>query len=294
MEERLWFGTRDYMRWIPAPLTGADMGAAGWDAGGTYLGGGGWQVGSWDSHKEYAFSWSEASATEMAMLLEAYRNGTYGRGLIYFCDPHAFERNVIPSRYADPSISADGVKLVRGSTVSLTPNSGWQANQLPIKALSINLTSVPLGFRGVDNAVFIPIPEGYTLALGAHYTAVGSGGVFATTETSANITGASTRLTPLAVDATSLVSHYFVGVNGVWLWIGKSSNAAASVTVSAMTGRLFKTGSSAPTLGPWVSGMGHSGVRFVGRPTRTATSGVNEGQAGYAATFRETGSWIYS
>ena len=85
---RLWFGTHaGGMRWMPTPLSGAEMSPEGWESGGTLLNGGGYQQNSFGSHKTYTFEWPSSSAREAAALMKAYADGTYGRGLIYFVDP---------------------------------------------------------------------------------------------------------------------------------------------------------------------------------------------------------------
>ena len=103
---------------------------------------------------------------------------------------------------------------------------------------------------------------------------------------------------------------------GVWLWVGKTSSGAASVTITSMMARLVKTsdldtgvvygdgfygqfayGGALPYRvtklfkGPWQPGMGHSGCRFIGKPTYIANTGVNGGQVSYSASFREVGMW---
>lgn len=294
MEERLWFGTREYSRWLPAPLSGADMNPEGWSAGGTLISGGGYQISSFNSHKVYTFGWSDASSPEVAQCMKSYADGSFGRGLIYFQDPHAYARNILPARWADPGMTVEATPIARGAIATSVLASGFEANQLPVFATQIVLNATSSNFRGTDDALYIPIPQGYTLHIGAIYTYTGQGGIFVTPAPSATSVGTNTRLTQLPVNSATLTSHSFSGVPGVWLWVGKVATGNASVTVNAMTARLAKTGSPAPNKGPWIGGMGHSGVRFASRPTWTANSGVNEGQVGFAASFREVGSWIYA
>src|SRR5690606_3795009 len=80
----LWFGTEQHAGWFPTPLSGADSSPVGWGADGTHLNGGGWAMGSWNSHKRYTYEWGQSSSREVAQLLKSYRDGTYGRGLLYF------------------------------------------------------------------------------------------------------------------------------------------------------------------------------------------------------------------
>lgn len=287
-----WFGTEDYMLWVPTPKRGADMSPTGWSTGGTLLNGGGWNQSSRATHREYVFSWGNTATREYALLLQAFRSQTYGSGLIYFVDPLSYDQNILPAQWSAPSITLDdeGPSLVYGVSAIEEVTNGWKNHRLPIKSARYDLTAVDQGFRGASDSVFIPIPEGYTLYLGAVYTSTGDGGIFASPVTSGT-TGSETLLTEVDPSDTNIVPDSFSGVDGVRLWIGKTG-ATGSVTVSAITGRLFKTGKTPRVSGPWSLGMGHSGCRFVGEPTYVANTGVNGGQASVAWTMREVGSWV--
>lgn len=519
----LWFGTHaGGMRWMPTPLSGAEMSPEGWESGGTLLNGGGYQQNSFGSHKTYTFEWPSSSSREAAAKMKAYADGTYGRGLIYFVDPLIYDQNVLPAQWADPSMvldyegashvygedptgagvyrdtivsswtgpansspsiqSASGVEVRRNIVTNpafSTNTSGWSAlfgggaagtlirtaggmpagvagaygnltlttagtwwragtdtpvgsvtpgetytlsgwirgktatdgrllivwrdaaggavsevstpnlsvsgtwtrysltavapagasyartqfgrtggaagdwlhvtgalfersttvgdyfdggtppfvvplpsaplveNNLPDRKTRYDLSYITSGFRGEEDAVFVPIPEGYSLLLGAVYTSTGPGGIFASWQDSNGVIQSAQRLTEVTgASVNNLLPDVAINGEGVWLWIGKSASGAASVTVTAMIARLVKTsdldtgtvygdgfygefayGGALPYRvtklfnGPWQSGMGHSGCRFIGKPTYIANNGVNGGQVSYAASFREVGMW---
>lgn len=299
----LWFGTEELMQWLPAPLSGAETSPTGWAAEGVLLNGGGFAANSFGSHKRYQYAWSDASARQTAQTMKSYADGTYGRGLIYFQDPLTFDTNVLPAMWADPSmgIGMEGASLVYGvqATSVATPNRAL--NNLPVNSAVYNLDSIATGFRGKTQAVFIPVPQGYDLYLGAFYSATGTGGVYYCTQSTAGVISAPTQLTALSGTFTPILNRLVSGSStlaGVWLYVGKSSAVASTVTLSAMAGRLIKTSASAPdrtTLqtGPWIGGQGHSGTRFAGKPTYVEYNGVGGGQVGFAASFIEMGSWIY-
>lgn len=315
----LWFGTVEYSQWLPTPLSGAEMSPEAWGDGGVMLNGGGYESGSWGSHKVYTFEWPESTSREVAQTIKSYADGTWGRGLIYFQDPLAYDLNVLPARWADPSMALDneGASLVYGVDPTPAATSGWQNFGLPITGAYYNLMGTPSGFRGVEDAVYVPIPAGYTLFLGCFYDKTGSGGIFMTPQNSNGSLGAAVTLTAKGPYDADLLSDFVEGYPGVWLWVGKSAAGAATVTARALIARLAPTisvpvtsgyGVSPYGLGPygdpyydlsgapspfWVGGMGNSGVRFSGKPTYVANNGVGGGQVSVAATFREVGSWLY-
>lgn len=286
-----WFGTEKRMGWFPSPLQGADMSPEGWNANGTLLNGGGWSRASFLTHKTFTFEWKSTSALETAAKMKAYQSGTYGRGLIYFIDPMIYDKNVLPERWADPSIllGDEGRSLVYNVSPEEAPVSGGSPMDLPVSASYYDLTGVTSGYRGDKDSVFIPIPEGYVLHLGAFYSATDDGGIFASPVYN-GVVGSETKLTPLSTAGPTLLADEFVGASGVRLWLGKDG-ADGTVTVTAMIGRLYKVGAAVVKTGKWVPGMGHSGCRFSGPPTMIRNTGIRGGTASFAATFREVGDW---
>lgn len=290
MDKVMWFGTEQRASFIPAPLASAEMSQVGWEASAQLLGGGAMQRNSFASHREYVFEWSDGSTRSAQQLMESYANGTFGRGLIYFHDPLNYTMNVLPPFYADPSMAVgfEAPPLVPDvqPTVSTT---GASANLLPITTVAYTVPAIGIAN---SNPVFVPIPTGYDLHVGAIYSKTGTAGAFVSPVTLAGSTLAPIALTALTVSATNLHPDTFSSslYSGVRVWVGKTSAAASTVTITAMTARLYKTG----TVGDytqWFAGHGHTGCRFVGKPTYIANSGVQGGQVGYACSFTETGAW---
>lgn len=321
---KFWFGTASgYMDWFPTPLRGAEMSPQGWESGGTLLNGGGYQLNSFGSHKTYTFEWPESSAPEMAALMKAYSDGTYGRGLIYFVDPLIYQHNIAPAQLADPSLALDfeATSLVYGVTPTSTATSNPRQERLPVRSAVYNLNGVTPGYRGPNDSVFLPIPQGYSMLLGCVYATGANAGVYASWQDSNGVVQTAQRLTPLTTTLSGgiLLPDVAVSGEGVWIWVGKTNTANANVRVSAFIARLVKTEwltnsslygdgfygevnpyggpmdprATALRKGPWVPGLGHSGCRFIGKPTYIANTGVNGGQVSFAASFREVGSWAY-
>lgn len=302
--------------WIETPNSGADSSPSAWGTDGTLLNGGGYSVNSWGSHKRYVYEWRDSSARRQAQFMKSLRDGTFGRGLIHFVEPTLYDQNVLPARWADPSmaIGEEGSSLVYG--VEPTPAATASTTQmLPVISAQYDLSGVIAGYRGDWDSLYVTIPEGHTLALGAFYSATGSGGIFATPVNFDGSLGTAVRLDGLPVSSESSVSAAFSNVRGVRLWVGRTSSAASTVTITAMCARLIESSKLEGGIGygeggygegpyggetaaysalsniPWLGGMGHSGVRFQGTPTFVNNTGVNGGQVGFAATFVEVGSW---
>lgn len=300
----LWFGTVDRMEWVPTPNRGADVSGVGWQAGGELLSGGAYQFNSFNSAKNFSFEWPQSSSRTAAQLMKSYADGTYGRGLIYFLDPLTYNTNVLPALWADPSmgIGSESNTLVPGVTPTATPTTGNSELRLPVRSAFYNLT--PVGVTTPEtlddsNSVFIPIPDGFSLFMGAFYSSTGSAGVFYSSVSQGGaVTGAS-QVVPLDIAGEDLFNTFIAtspGQVGIRVWVGKISSGTSTVTLSALHARLFPQGvpyQSLQTGEPfWVGGQGHSGCRFTGYPTYINNTGTDGGQVSYAASFREVGSWV--
>lgn len=292
--KQMWFGTLDRMRWIDAPLRGADMSPEGWGAGSTLLSGGAAARMSWGTHKKYVFEWPDSTDRRMAQLLKSYRDGTFGRGLLYFVDPLTYDQNILPARWANPSMSLgeEGPGLVQGIYPSEVTTVGGETLDLPVVSAFYNLSAVTPGYRGDSETLFLPIPPGYTLHLGAIYSYTGNARLFVTPVNSDGSLGTAVALTALSTSATNIVPQTFTGGKGVRLWLGTTASGASTATLTALTARLSPSG-TVNTGGPWIGGMGHSGCAFDPSiaPTWIANTGLNGGQIGCAATFIEVGDW---
>lgn len=288
----MWFGTEDHMGWIPQPLTGADVSPVGWSASALGLGGEGFQRNSFGSHREYQFSWSNASSRAMTQALQDYANGTYGRGPLYFVDPHTYKTNVFPAHWADPSMALgyEAWPLVSDlipKAVS-TPNNSVG---LPVRSAQYTLTNTSHNVSGTgnDTDVFLPIPDGMVMYFGAWYSSVGSTGVYYQTINASGGTSAWTRITPQSFN--NFVPTTFEG-QGIRFKVGITAGTG-SVILSGMRAVLVRVPDPdlGSDLGGWFGGQGHTGCRMNGKPTRVLYNGVNGGQQGTAVTLVETGAW---
>lgn len=299
-----WFGTEERAGWFATPLQGADSSPSAWGVDGTLLNGGGYAFNSFGSHKRYTYEWPQSSSPETAQMMKSYRDGTYGRGLLYFLEPGIYRTNILPARWADPSMSLDNEapSLVYGVDPIAVSTSGGGTLDIPVTSAQYDLSATPpQAIPTPDSSVFIPVPTGHTLLLGAFYSSTGTGGVFVTPVNSNGTLGDSVKLTEKDNSETDVVTDQISGdIRGIRLWVGRSSSVESSVTLAAMCARLIETADidnpgklNKLVSGPWIGGQGHSGCRFAGTPSYVNNGPVEGGRVGFAASFVEVGSWIY-
>lgn len=281
--DRMWFGTEERMTWIETPQTGADVSSIGQTANEVLLNGGGTVRNSWDSHKVYQYSWGDGASPSLVSLLQAYRNGSYGRGLLYFHDPMYYSTNLLPKRWADPSmaVNEEAESLVPDVTPTASPQVATD-NMYPSQAANYSL---PGNFdsQADGSELFLPIPPGFTLAFGSVHS--GAGQMYYRTPSGR------TTVTGLALNAPTVTNVTISGVPWVRLGFFNSLPVPRSITLGGMTARLARSVTSDLSAGPWFSGEGHSGCRFQGNPTVVNYNGVGGGQIGLSAVLQEVGAW---
>lgn len=285
--EFMWFGTEERMGWIITPNTGADVSSIGNSSSVVLQNGGAASRQSWDSSKLFQFSWGDTANHLLVSLLQAYRNGSYGRGLIWFHDPMHYETNLLPKRWADPSmaVNREAEPLVPDTFPTSSP-IGASANNYPVQAASYAL---PANFSSETAGLeqYIPIPAGMSLVVGASYS--GAGQVYVRTPAGITVLPQLPVTGPVATTV----------INAEWARIGirNTTAAVASISLVGMTARLsnpIATGGNPAAVGagPWYSGEGHSGCRFESDPVIVNYNGVDGGQLGLSASFREVGAWV--
>ncbi|AXC37909.1 hypothetical protein SEA_JACKO_51 [Microbacterium phage Jacko] len=231
--ERMWFGTEQKMGWIETPQTGADVSSTGQNASSTLLNGGGVVRNSWDSHKVYQFSWGTTASPDLVSLLQAYRNGSYGRGLLYFHDPMYYSSNLLPKRWADPSMAVnyEAEPLIPDVWPTAVPVLATD-NNYPVNSAQYTL---PANYSSQANSSehFIPIPPGMTLLLGAVYSDVGE--VYVRTPA-----GTST-LSPMSLSDPRVVNLPVSGQPWARLGVRNPAPTTASISITGMTARLVES-----------------------------------------------------
>lgn len=297
----MWFGTQDYATWIQTPQRGADVSARGWGESGSFLNGGAFAFNSYNTHKEFDFSWRTTSNRKEAQTLMSFYSGTFGRGKLYFLDPLTMKTNVLPARWADPSITCDfeGESLVPGIDPLRVSQTDTDRLQLPVTAAQYRFNSHTQGDPR-DVGVFIPLPPGYSAIIWAVSSStsdakiqvgrVSQGGSVtpsgfvpdaAPSDITVNSSGAA------AVSAAP-------GVIGAQVWLGGDTPGGlvtGTLTVNAIGVEVISPEESLNYLtrprNHWYGGQGNEGVRFLQPPTYINNTGRDGGQVEFAASFTE-------
>lgn len=281
-EDRMWFGTRGYMRWVPCPERDSDLQNVGWGSSMQYLNGSAGVLASSGSHGDYTLSWNAISRAQGRDITD-YAAGIYdsvpGKNLIYFHLPNVMDVNVLPPVWASPAqAAADGFTLVPGQKGSVTLGDG--SNGYPPRSVTYTATSS-------SRTIWIPIPPGYTAHVGAHGTALGGG--VTVTQTAGNTDLATSTLAMLPTTGNRFNATFSsASCDGIRLALVNTGNSAHSVTLTGLIVQILPTGTT-PEQGGFLSGQGHSGCEFDEKPQ---VSPRYIDLVAVSAHLIETGSWL--
>ncbi len=292
MPSQVWFGTKANMQWIPCPSVDVAATKQGYGATVGFLGGGAWVRRSKTSAKAYSMSWVQKSRDTLRPILD-YAEGVYGDGYIYYLDPFAMDKNVLPAWFAQPAQNYyDGPFLVDGVRPTLVTDD-TSTNGRPVESAVYKISpssNVP--------SVFIPIPPGHTFGIGAMgqiqsgFARVSVTPVLSPTQLGTTVTIASFS-NPLTAP---LVSDFFAassGIIGVNVSLQATSNNSLFQLNSVMA-QVRPDGESFPTgPGQFISGQGTSGLKFQpGSPTYSQYSHALD-RVGVSANLIETEAWSW-
>lgn len=290
---KFYFGTREWMQWFPTPLSGAESTPEDWNSSGSLLNGGGFSFHSWQSHKVYQYSWRNTSAREVAQMMKSYRDGSFGRGLIYFIDPLIYDTNVLPASLAAPAATeGTSAGLIENAIDTVVPVGDPGVNELPVLGLRVFHPHDVAVFK--PRRVFIPIPSGFKLHLGGFYEDGGIRPTYTIVGLNGNEDTTVRTVPSLDPNGSEVVTRTGITGRGIYLSFSKDSGRDKYMVLRALIGRLVPTVNHSTSIfaGPWIGGQGHSGCRFDGPPTYIEYNGIDGGQVGFSATFKEVGLWL--
>lgn len=277
----MWFGTKGYMQWVPCPLVDSDMSAIGWQSQAQYINGGARVRRSNTAHKEYNLAWG-LQARDNIRLITDYADGVYGDGLIYFLDPFAMDKNILPSYWATPMLGGYDAPMLTGSArPSLTTTS---ANSFMHPAQTATYTVDPADTK---LTLYIPIPAGYTFWLGANGSATGSAVLNVVGDLIAGGTDTTATTLSATLDGNRVAQSWSSATyTGVTLTLG----GTGTISLTSLCGQVLKIGVT-PSAGNFISGQGNSGCAFAEYPKLQNYSSAMD-KVGLTARLVEVGAWL--
>lgn len=261
MPGQMYFGNRARMTWVKCPDSGMGMGGSRYSSEGVFLNGGAFVRNSATGHRAYDMSWNFLRADEKDAI-RSYLDGVYGTGLLYFLDPFAMRRNVLPTAWAAPGVAVDGGPRLLGG-MSEAPVAATPAG--PETLLRTNLINNPM--PASTNDWFSPAGDPLTLVTEGGQNAIE---VLNNSGDNAVYTYPRSLVTP---DSSLSGSAYLPSaalVPGAWIAFSAEVRALDTSVAAAMrlvlqasgTGGTFAGGATTVTLARPVSNTGY--VRISG------------------------------
>ena len=280
----MWFGTRVFMQEVPDPTPDLEYPDTGWEASTQYENGGLGVSQSVSKHGEYLLTWDVMERAEVRKITD-YADGVYGTGLIYWLDPVAIDQNVLPQSWAVPALAAeDAIPLVGDARPATTDNTNFSQGY-PAKKAVYTVTDA-----SVSRSIFIPIPTGYVAWVGVHGETSAQDFIKVTPYVGA-VAGTPVYPTILGVATATRVNTEISAATGMELSVDVSeAGEGASFTVTGMIVQILPDGDT-PETGGFISGQGHSGCRFMGRPVKTPY-GTRNNLVGLSVKLGEVGEWL--
>lgn len=268
----LYAASDEAQRWLPAPDENVTINTEGWGASGTYLSGGGYVRTSANRHKTYAFAWTEIDGEDLLDISDFY-DGLYGDGPFFFALPGTY-RNILPQSWATPRLAClDAPPLVEG----IQP----RALAAPQSSRGFPTASAIYNIIGTDDrrqVLPIYVPEDMVLHLGVR------GSFSGTARIEYKVDGTANTLSPVSGD--DLTNAFVLGPAKVEL----SLQGEGTASINAMTAALRAT--FTPPAGRFVSGQGHSGVKFPENGLSKTLVSASRDRWNAALTVKEVGQWL--
>ena len=248
MAYQMWFGTRDYPQWISCPVVDADMSKVGWQSQQQYLNGGARVRRSSTAHKEYNLSWNLQSRDNIRQIND-YADGIYGDGLIYFLDPFAMDKNVLPQYWAAPMLGADDGPILHGGVRPTIVATGTNGFGYPVKSAvyAVKADATITGAVGSGSVVTFTAANTYAVGdvvsiSGITPSVYNLGTVTIATASSTQFTVNNTAVGTYSSGGTATVARpqlYIPIPAGYTAWIGAHGSATGTAAVKVT-----------PTVGP--------------------------------------------
>ncbi len=284
MAGKVWFGTKGAMKWVPAPAVSMPMGKTGFAGRADFINGGAWVRRSKTAAKAFSMAWNLASRADLQPIMD-YADGLYGNGLIYYSDPFAMDRNVLPAWCAAPFMNGYDGPWLSNSLRPTIQNNGVSTNGYPMESAIYVLNSA-----APTREVFVPIPPGYTAYIGAH-GAVVSGSPLVQVTSYATAAGGPVQNLTLLSNTAAPTNVTVSGDTYLGFSVKLTATTTGTLRLDGLIAQVLPNGSVSPS-GGFISGQGTSGLSFVSQPSVTGYNAVMD-KVGVTADLVETEAWTW-
>lgn len=300
MTGRVYFGNENYQTWIKAPLTGMGAAPIGFVEKLDFLNGGSSIRKSVGSHREFAMSWNGSmnnpgNINDISVIKD-FADGIHGEGPFYWADPFAMSSNLFSPPWAAPALSIDtgwyaicpddvGVQKSKVLTSTLSANIGNNTRGYPLYTARYDTPGSPT--LESDKFTFY-IPEGYTLAIGAHGYHGATGKAFIKGYKNGTA-GTAQELTMLGVDTDVRCNKFITHstADRVDFYLAKVSSSPCTFYLSGIIAQLIPGSVSTAPTGDFISGRGTQKLEFSSMNINYASANINNGQIQMDASLIE-------
>jgi hypothetical protein len=260
------------------------MSKVGWNAAAQYLNGGTSIRSSVAAHKVYNLAWALQDRDNIRLITD-YADGIYGDELIYFIDPFAQDKNVLPQYWAVPSLAFEDAPILVGTAKPSIVETDSNIYGYPRNS-AVYFVS-PTEQR---KNIYIPIPEGYTAHVGVHGSRPDGSTAYVRMRQAVGSTGFgdATTLSLLGIDTDQRVNSSQANTGNVH-GIVLDFQGTGTLILSGIIVQVLKN-DVVPETGGFISGQGHSGCKFATQPTLQNYSSAMDKSA-LTAVLVEVGAW---
>jgi hypothetical protein len=291
MRHKTWFGTKGHETWIPTPAIDPSYSRAGYLSNVPGLLGGATIDASKNAHMVYALTWNKGARDDLRTIQD-FSDGVFdthpGPNLMYWVDPVAADRNVLPQHWATPALATDDAPSLLIDKQPTAVPTGANAWGLPARSATYTRVNADK-----TRQLYLPIPPGYVLWAGAVGDSASGGQVVIRDVNGENDTATTRTLTRLPGSDGVFVNLSLPRVEGTRTGVQFeiAVGTAATFTLTALTALLLPVGATPRVGAKWASGQGHSGCQFAARPAQVPHSAALDKTA-FTATLEETGAYL--
>lgn len=281
----MWFGTKQYSRWIKVHSPGSEPTPVGYSDRIEFTNGGVGLRESTNSHMEYPLVWNRVNDDQAAAIVD-FANGIYGDKPYYLLDPAAMRRNVLNKAWSAPGMAAKDAVPIAGTKRPEVVANLDQSQGYPVEMAKYTLTATDTARK-----FYVPIPPGHTAQVGAHGDTASTLRLRVQPTVRGIATGAASNLAVLANSTPNRFNGTFAGGDQAGIEISIATGAAGSITLSGIMVRVVPTGTTGGETGRFISGLGAGGLEFEGRVGATPYS-IAHNSYGLAVKLVETEDWL--